>query len=182
MRRRGRVTTALALGLACAMCATALIAADPVSAIAVGPAGSIRLPADIEAEAAIPETTGNGQRSAHPLSHTRNGKTAKAMLLQSCVAAPPDLRSEKNLEILMSGLAVMQRQTLGKVNGWVTLGARRGYRMDSVRDASQATTMWMVPMGEKMAVLRYERPVGFALDDDMIEAIERIDFRCGSTP
>lgn len=182
MRRKGRVTAALALGLACALCATALTAADPESATAVGPAGSIRLPAGIEAEAAIPEATGNGQRSAHPLSHTRNGKTAEAMLLQSCVAAPPDLRSEKNLEILMSGLAVMQRQTLGKVNGWVTLGERRGYRMDSVGEGSRATTMWMVPMGEKMAVLRFERPVGFAPDDDMIKAIERIDFRCGSTP
>lgn len=182
MRRKGRVTATLALGLACAMCATVLIAADPESAVAVGPAGSIRLPAGIEAEAAIPETTGNGQRSTHPLSLTRNGKTASAMLLQSCVAAPPDLRSEKNLEILMSGLAVMQRQTLGKVNGWVTLGVRRGYRMDSVGDGSQATTMWMVPLGEKMAVLRYERPTDFALDDQMIETIERITFRCGTTP
>ncbi|KRA14937.1 hypothetical protein [Lysobacter sp. Root604] len=182
MRGRGSVTAAWALGLVAALCATALLAADPEPARADGPAGSIRLPVGIEAEPPALQTTGSGPRSSQVLRHTRNGKTAQASLLQSCASAPPDLRSEKNLEILMQGLAVMQRQTLGKVNGWVTLGERRAYRMDSVRDGGGAATMWMAPMGEKMAVLRYERPADFALDDEMIAAIERMELRCGSPP
>lgn len=182
MRRQGSVTAAWTLGLVTAACTTALLAADPAPANADGPAGSVRLPAGIEAGPATAQTTHNGRRSTQILSHTRSGKSAEASLQQSCVSAPPDLRSEKNLEILMQGYAVMQRQGLGKVNGWVAVGERRGYRMDSVRDGGAATTMWMVPMGEQMAVLRYERPTDFALDDDMLKAIERMELRCGSTP
>lgn len=182
MSRQGTVIAAWALGLGTALCATALIAADPAPVSLDGAVGSIRLPAGIDAQPAAPETTASGQRSTHALSLSRNGKTVQTVLLQSCVTAPPDLRTEKNLEILMSGFAVMQRQALGKVNGWVLLGQRRGYRLDSVQGGGIATTMWMVPLGEKMAMLRFERPTDFALDDEMIETIERIEFRCGTTP
>lgn len=182
MRRQGTVTAAGALGLAAALCAAATLAADPAPGSLEGVAGRVRLPLAIEAQSAAPEAVRGGQRSVHALSLSRNGKTEQAMLSQSCVTAPPDLRTEKNLEVLMQGLAVMQRQSLGKVNGWVTLGERRGYRMDSVRDGSQAATMWMVPMGEQMVVLRFERPTDFALDDETINAIEKMEFRCGTTP
>ncbi|MEG3790419.1 hypothetical protein V1318_09855 [Lysobacter sp. CCNWLW3] len=182
MRGQGSVAAALTLGLSAALCASALFAADPVPASAEGPAGRIRLPAGIEAAPAATETTAQGQRIEQTLTYARNGKSVQGVLLQSCVTAPPDLRMEENLQVLMQGLAAMQRQAVGKVNGWVTVGERRGYRLDSERDGAVATTMWMVPVGEKMAMLRFERPLGFALDEDMIVAIERMELRCGTTP
>lgn len=182
MRRQGTVTAASALGLAAALCAAATLAADPATGSLEGVAGRIRLPAAIEVRSQAPEAVRGGQRGVHDLSLTRNGKPAQALLSQSCVTAPQDLRTEKNLEVLMQGLAVMQRQSLGQVNGWVTVGERRGYRMDTVRDGSQAATMWMVPMGEHMVVLRFERPTDFALDDETINAIERMELRCGTNP
>lgn len=181
MRGQGSVTAALTLGLSVALCAGALFAADPAPAGVDGAAGSLRLPAGIETQPAAVEPVASGRRSTHALAHLRNGKTAQAVLLQSCVTAPPDLRTEQNLQTLMQGLAVMQRQAVGRVNGWVSVGERRGYRLDSASEGGEVT-MWMVPMGEKMAVLRYERPADFALDGEMIQAIEKMELRCATAP
>ncbi|UHQ24263.1 hypothetical protein LVB77_06090 [Lysobacter sp. 5GHs7-4] len=181
MGRQG-IVIAATLGLAATLCAAAVLAADPAPASLEGVAGRTRLPTAIKVDSEASDAVRGGQRSAHALRLERNGKIEEAMLSQSCVTAPPDLRTEKDLQALMQGLAVMQRQTQGKANGWVTMGERRGYRMDWVLGSGEVATMWMVPMGAYMAVLRYERRADFSLDDETINAIEKMEFRCGTTP
>ncbi|RDZ26908.1 hypothetical protein [Lysobacter silvisoli] len=171
---------AAALALVLAAGNGALDAAGP--AMADGAAGRFALPIGFDADAPQLEVAGNGRRSSQALRSVRDGQPGDALLLQMCVSAPPDLRTEQGLQALMTGVAPVLTQRDSSPGSWETLGGRRAYRMDSVLGPELARTMWMVLSGEKMAVLRYERPVGFGLDAAMFEAIKRMEFSCGTAP
>lgn len=163
-------------------CGGAFAQAPPAAAVASaqsvrGAAGTLEFAADVEVGAPQHETMETGERSAVTLTYRDGDKPYRASIRESCLRET-QFKTDRQIEILMSGLMVHQGLRLTSESKWVTLGGHRAYRMDGVQHDGVAVSVWLLSLDGYFASLRYDR-LGALADRKILPSIERMRIDCG---
>jgi len=172
-----------AVALACGIALSA-VSGLAQAGVVQGPAGRLTLPDDIVASVAP-------ANPAHPnlatsVEITLTGERVDAgrpvTLTLSCGPAIGRLDSAKGMEILAS-VTIEQDKTLkrAKGGGWITLDAFQTYRSEAARADGSRLTQWLVPLVVSFAWIKFDRPEGSPVEQDVLDAIAGMKVLCGPT-
>ncbi|WP_394004073.1 hypothetical protein ACF3M1_03805 [Luteimonas sp. WGS1318] len=148
-----------------------------------GPVGVLELPGEIVASVAP-------SNLAHPnievsavitLVNAQSEILDQTSVQMSCVPAIGQLGSEKGIERLAAITLQMDGSLkLDKTGEWIEFDSIRAYRTDASRAQNSHLTQWMIPRGDRVAWIKFDRPRESPMEQAVLSAIGAMQITCGA--
>lgn|GEM_PF-2694185 len=167
---------------ACLLLAGVLVSIAHAATPGNGAVGTLQLPDSVKLTLVPVPDDGkpdDNKRTTWALDYTGKAGPERAALYQVCGPHIDKVSTtDRGIETLAIAGTIAGGYRISEQGRWVELDSQRTYRIDGIRGKNVLISQWLVPAGDALASIRFERVADAPIERDMLQAIEHMQFNC----